>query len=100
MHTSNATSHNNATTSGPFDKLRRVLLRKLWLPRGLYEALPYLYTLAGVGALGAALYLPGWTWILPYLVLLGLICLHAGVALITLRLRFRRSQGGPPRSSN
>lgn len=75
--------------------LRRLLLRKLWLPKALYEALPYIYIVAGSAALIAALYLPGWTWILPYIILLGLVCLHIGLGLVTLRLRFRRSQSGP-----
>jgi hypothetical protein len=69
------------------------LLRKLWLPRVLYEALPYLYILFGIGALGAALYSPDWTWIIPYVALIGLGCLHAGLAIVALRYRFRRRQG-------
>ncbi len=71
-------------------RLRRILLRKLWLPRGVYEALPYAYIGLGLTALASAIYLPGWTWVLPYLALIGLGCLHAGLALIALRYRFRR----------
>lgn len=76
--------------------LQRVFLRKLWLPRFVYEALPYLYVLLGLAALTSALYAPGWTWIIPYLVLVGLVCLHAGLALVTLRYRFRRRRRNGP----
>ena len=73
-------------------RLSRILCQKLWLPRALYEALPYLYVVGGLAALLSAMYLPGWTWILPYLLLLGAISLHAGLAVLTLRWRFRRGQ--------
>ena len=83
---------------GLLAKLRGLLFRKLWLPKIVYEALPYLYISFGLGALASALYTPSWTWILPYLVLVGLACLHAGLAIVTLRYRFRRRQNGPSRS--
>ena len=60
--------------------------------KALYEALPFLYVIGGLAALLSALYLPGWTWILPYLLLLGAISMHAGLAIITLRWRFRRDK--------
>ncbi len=78
-------------------RLSRLLFRKLWLPKALYEFLPYCYVVGGIGALLSALYLPGWTWILPYLVLLGAVSLHAGLAVLTLRWRFRRAQSGRSR---
>jgi hypothetical protein len=77
-------------------RLRQCLLRKLWLPRGLYESIPYLYLLAGIFALASALFSQSWTWILPYVVLLGLICLHAGLGILALRYRFRREQRRRP----
>ncbi len=72
--------------------LRRILLSKLWLPRIVYELIPAVYILLGIGALASALYGRGWTWIVPYLVLIGVGCLHAGVAIAGLRYRFRRRQ--------
>jgi Flp pilus assembly protein TadB len=75
----------------------RVLLRKLWLPRGVYESVPYVYLCCGSLALVSAVFSSGWTWILPYVVLLGLVCLHAGLALLTLRYRFRRRKLPPAR---
>ena len=75
--------------------VRRMLLRKLWLPRFLYEALPYIYISCGVLALLSAAFAPGWTWILPYAILIGLICLHAGLAIATMRFRFRTRRKDP-----
>jgi len=72
------------------NRIRRLLCRKLWLPRFLYEALPYIYISCGLSALIAAAFAPGWTWILPYVILIGLVCLHAGLAIATMRVRFRK----------
>jgi len=79
--------------SGPCkiaSRFRKLLLRRLWLPRFIYEALPYLYIACGLVALGSAIYTPDWTWILPWAILVGLICLHAGLALAALRYRIRK----------
>ncbi len=76
--------------------LRRIFLRKLWLPRAVYELIPYAYAGLGLVALGSALYVPTWAWILPYLLLIGLTCLHAGAAILALRLRFRRRERRGP----
>lgn len=100
MQTPSATHSAGARRQGGWSgRLRRILLRKLWLPRIVYEALPYFYVVLGLAALASALYAPGWAWILPYLVLLGLACLHAGLGIVTLRYRFRRRQEGPLPSS-
>jgi hypothetical protein len=73
------------------ERARGILLQKLWLPRGVYESLPFIYIILGLVALGSAFFMPGWVWILPYAVLMGLICLHAGLIIVALRYRFRRS---------
>ena len=97
MHTPTVSTSSPSSSHSPLAKLRGVLFRKLWLPRAVYEILPYFYVFSGLAALFSALYLPGWTWILPYLVLLGAVCLHAGLAVLTLRWRFRRAQSGRSR---
>jgi hypothetical protein len=43
----------------------------MWLPKPLYEALPYYYLALGVVALGARLYVDYWHW--------PLICAIVGV---------------------
>ena len=73
-------------------RLRRILLRRLWLPKFVYEALPYIYIACGIVALGSAVHIRDWTWILPWAVLVGLICLHAGLALAALRYRIRQGR--------
>ena len=76
-------------------RIRQLLFRRLWLPKILYEALPYLYIVLGVTALGSAMFTPDWTWILPWAILIGLICLHAGLALVALRYRIRHGKRRP-----
>lgn len=71
-------------------RIRELLTRRVWLPSIVYEALPYLYMVCGIVALGAAVFARDWTWILPWAILIGLICLHAGLALAALRYRVRR----------
>ena len=84
LHTKPAAARNRL-----FVQFGRLMLKRLWLPRVLYEALPYIYMLCGIGALSSTLYTSDWTWILPWAILVGLICLHAGIALATLRYQFR-----------
>ena len=73
-------------------ELRRRFLRKLWLPRIIYELLPYLYMTLGLLAIYAATRVPGWAWILPYAALVGLLCVHAGLGIAVLRYRSRNSR--------
>ena len=78
-------------------RLREILTRRVWLPTFVYEALPYLYILCGIVALVSAIYARDWTWILPWAILIGLICLHTGLALAALRYRVRRRSPPPER---
>jgi hypothetical protein len=70
--------------------LRRLLLCRVWLPPRLYAAIPVLYLAAGAGALWSALYLPGWTWVLPYVLLFAMVCLHVGFTIASARSRSRQ----------
>lgn len=93
MHTGKAL--HAPARSGPgniISRIRKLLLRRLWLPRFIYEALPYVYIVCGLVALGSAMYTRDWTWILPWAILVGLICLHAGLALAALRYRIRKGK--------
>jgi len=72
-------------------RLRRLLLKRIWLPRAIYEALPVIYICSGLVALAAALFLPGWTWILPWAIVFGLAALHLSLKIAGLRHRFRRT---------
>ncbi len=76
-------------------KIRQVLLKKVWLPTPIYEALPIIYICCGLVALAAALHLPGWAWVLPWALVFGLAAIHLGLGIITLRHRFRRNNHQP-----
>jgi hypothetical protein len=93
MHHNRAVPASHHETRISFAQQIRVsLLRKLWLPRLLYEALPYLYLVIGMAALASAVYVPGSGWILPYAILFAVICLHASLAIIALRYNYRRNK--------
>ena len=63
--------------------------RKIWLPKLLYNALPYFYIVAGVAALCATLYISNWFWILPHYLLFAAACLHLGLLVYRRRRRKR-----------
>lgn len=56
-----------------------LMSRKVWLPKLIYNALPYFYLLAGAGALLATIYISGWAWVLPHYLLFAAACLHMGI---------------------
>jgi len=57
----------------------RLMTRKVWLPKTLYNALPGFYLIAGVCALLATIYISGWAWVLPHYLLFSIACLHMGI---------------------
>lgn len=56
------------------------LARRIWLPKILYDFLPYFYLTAGFAALFATLYISEWFWVLPHYLLFAAACLHLGSA--------------------
>jgi Flp pilus assembly protein TadB len=65
-----------------------LMTRKIWLPKTLYDLLPYFYLIAGVAALLATLYIGNWLWVLPHYLLFSVACLHLGIVIY--RRRHRR----------
>lgn len=65
------------------------LSRKIWLPRALYDAIPYFYIVAGLAAFLATLYIHTWLWILPHYLLFSAACLHVGILILRRRMRPR-----------
>ncbi len=57
----------------------RFATRKIWLPKLLYDALPYFYLTAGFAAFFATLYISEWFWVLPHYLLFSAACLHLGI---------------------
>ena len=79
--------------SEPQDKNRKagsVVSRKIWLPKLLYDALPFFYLDAGIAAFFATLYINEWFWVLPHYVLFSAVCLHLGI--FVYRRRHRKSR--------
>jgi len=64
--------------------------RKIWLPKALYDALPYFYLVAGVAAFFATLYISNWLWVLPHYILFSAACMHLGVLVLRRRRHPRR----------
>ena len=69
---------------------KAAVLRKIWLPKLIYDCLPYFYLLSGVAALLATLYINQWFWVVPHYLLFSAACLHFGIAVF--RRRRRKSQ--------
>jgi len=54
--------------------------RKLWLPKLLYDLLPYFYLTSGFAALFATLYISEWFWVLPHYLLFSAACIQMGLS--------------------
>ncbi|MFK8053295.1 MAG: hypothetical protein AB8F65_10010 [Woeseiaceae bacterium] len=65
-------------------------VRRFWLPKVVYECVPYFYILAGFAALFATLYINAWYWMVPHWVLFTALCLHAGTSILVKRFRYRQ----------
>jgi len=59
--------------------------RKLWLPKLLYDLLPYFYLTSGFIALFTTLYISEWFWILPHYLLFSAACIHMGLSVLRRR---------------
>ena len=65
----------------------RLMTRRIWLPKVLYNILPFFYLFAGVAALLATLYISDWFWVLPHYLLFSVACLHMGILIYRRRHR-------------
>lgn len=68
-----------------------LIARNIWLPKGLYDALPYFYLVSGILAFLATLYISAWFWVLPHYLLFAAACVHLGIVIYR-RRRPRRDQ--------
>ena len=76
---SNATSKTQSPSTVSDETGTGSLLgRKVWLPKLLYDALPYFYVTAGFAALFSTLYINHWLWLVPHYVLFSAACVHLG----------------------
>jgi hypothetical protein len=64
--------------------------RKIWLPKLLYDCIPYFYLAAGFAAFFATLYISDWFWVVPHYLLFSAACLHLSFAVYRMRKRGNR----------
>lgn len=64
-----------------------ILSRKIWLPKLIYELLPYFYVVAGFAAFLATIYISEWFWVLPHYLLFSVGCVHLGIFVYRRRRR-------------
>lgn len=67
-----------------------VVAKKIWLPKVLYDALPYFYLVSGIVAFLATMYISDWFWVLPHYLLFSAACVHLGIVIF--RRRTRRTE--------
>lgn len=65
----------------------KLLTRKIWLPKLLYDLLPYFYVVAGIVAFMATIYISEWFWVLPHYLLFSVACVHLGALVYRRRRR-------------
>ena len=73
------------------DRDASLILRKIWLPKIVYIALPWFYVASGIAAFLATLYINEWFWVLPHYALFSVACVHLG--LLVYRRRRRHGAG-------
>lgn len=59
--------------------------RKIWLPKPIYDALPWFYLVSGIAAFLTTLYISEWFWVLPHYVLFSVACIHFGAVVLRRR---------------
>ncbi len=64
--------------------------KKIWLPKLLYDSLPWFYLTAGILAFLATVYVSTWLWVVPHYFLFSLACVHLGFVVLRKRHRGRR----------
>lgn len=79
-------------------KTGNLAAKKIWLPKLLYNALPYFYFTSGIAAFLATLYISEWFWVLPHYFLFAAVCLHLGIVVYWRRNRKRAKSAGAENS--
>lgn len=73
----------------------KVVSRKIWLPKMLYDALPYFYLTSGFAAFFATMYISDWFWVLPHYLLFSAACLHLSYAVYRRRKKPAQNENTP-----
>ena len=69
-----------------------MVARKIWLPKVVYDTLPYFYLASGILAFLATLYVSAWFWIVPHYMLFSAACIHLGFVILRRRAKSRESR--------
>ena len=64
-----------------------LITRRIWIPKAVYDSLPWFYLVAGLAAFLATLYISAWFWILPHYLLFSAACVHFGAIVFRRRRR-------------
>ena len=72
-------------------KSHSIASRNVWLPKLIYDSLPFFYLASGLAAFFATLYVSDWFWVLPHSVLCSSLCIHFGV-IVYCRRRGKRQR--------
>ena len=68
-------------------RAEKLATRRIWLPKLMYDALPWFYLAAGCAAFMATLYISEWFWVLPHYLIFAAGCLHLSYAVYRRRRR-------------
>ena len=79
---------------GTIHEAKRFLLQEIWLPKLLYDLIPYFYLSSGCAALWTTIYVVEWYWSLPICILFSIMCWHWGIWIFSLRRRNRAQPVG------
>ena len=81
-----------SVTQGMTRDAGSLMTRKIWLPKILYDFLPYFYLTSGFAAFFATLYISNWFWVLPHYLLFSAGCLHLGLMVYRRRTVTRKNK--------
>lgn len=73
--------------AGIATKAFALIEQKIWLPKTLYDGLPWFYVLASLLSLAATLYISTRFWELPQYFLFSAACLNLGIVIVRRRRR-------------
>ncbi len=94
MQTTIAVSNADGTNrhhQGVGGVIGRFLQQKIWLPKIVYDLVPYFYLTNGFGALWATVHVNDWFWFLPVCIIAAIACFHLAHYVFSLRRNANRA---------
>lgn len=76
---------NKRYRQGAGQAIGRFLQQRVWLPKIMYNLVPYFYLTNGVGALWATVHVTDWFWFLPVSITSATACFHLAHRIFSLR---------------